>query len=119
QAKQSGNRSEIQKLEREFDRAKQMTQRINEAYAVLSDVNDRVAYDRYLSAERQRIYQEEIRRQRMRHWEGERRTVKSRPHSQNPNIKTNPKSEGIPWIFLLGLIVLMTFVSGLITNAFI
>ncbi len=115
--RQSGNAQAVKQLEHEISRAKEMTQKINEAYAVLSDPADRAAYDRYLSEERQRQYYNEIRQQRMQHWEGERRTVKSRPHHANPNFRQNPnRDDRVPWILLLMLIGLVLFVSILFSN---
>ncbi|MEM9951796.1 MAG: DnaJ domain-containing protein [Chloroflexota bacterium] len=115
--KSNGSPSEIKYFEREITRAQQMTQRINEAYAVLSDETRRASYDEKLSAERQRQYNHEVQMQRRRHWEDGRRTVKSRPHNANPNTKQAPKQEGIPWFILLGLIGLLFLVSTLFSNA--
>lgn len=115
--KQTGNVSAIRKLEREIEHAKQMTQRINGAYAVLSDVNDREAYDRFLSEERQRKYNQEKRQRRVQTWEDGRRTVKTRPHHRNPNRPKAPPKEGIPWFILGGLVVMLLFVSALFSNA--
>jgi len=117
QAKRSGTASEIKKLELEIASAKQITQRINEAYAVLSDVSRRAAYDEQLSYERQLQYREEIRRQRMRHYDDGRRTVKSRPHHQNPNIRRKPQNDSVPWIMLVVLVVGVMIVSGLFSRA--
>ncbi|MGJ3238627.1 MAG: DnaJ domain-containing protein [Anaerolineae bacterium] len=117
QLKQTGTPSAVKQLEAEIERAKQMTQRINAAYAVLSDTTQRAQYDQYLSDERQRAYNEQIRRQRMQHWEGERRTVKSRPHHRNPNLRMKPPREGVPWAILAAFIVLLLVVSALFSNA--
>lgn len=115
--KQNGTPSEIRKLEKEVQKAQQMTQRINAAYAVLSDASQRVVYDQRLSDDRQRKYNNDMRRQRVQHWDGERRTVKSRPH-RNPNRpKPAPSEEGIPWFILAGLVGLLLLVSSLFSNA--
>ncbi len=116
--KQDGTPSAIRKLEKEFQAAQQMTQRINAAYAVLSDASQRAAYDQRLSDDRQRKYNDDMRRQRVQHWEGERRTVKSRPHRNNPNMQPKPASEeGIPWFILAGLVGMLLLVSTLFSNA--
>lgn len=116
QLKQTGDVSAIRKLERKIENAKQMTQRINGAYAVLSDVADRKAYDRYLSEERQRKYNESKRRQRVQTWEDGRRTVKTSPH-RNPARPQKTTDEGVPWLILGGLVVMVLFVSALFSNA--
>lgn len=115
--KQSGSSAAVRQLEKKIDHAKQMTQRINAAYAVLVDEQTRADYDQHLSDERQKKYYAEQRNKRMRHYEGERRTVKSRPHHRNPNIPKKQRSETIPWAVLGGLIVLMLVATGLFSNA--
>lgn len=118
EAKRSGTQTEFKALERKIARAKQMTQRINQAYAILSDEDKRATYDAQLSYERQLQYRDEVRRQRMRHYEDGRRTVKSRPHHQNPNLRRKPQQrEGIPWIMLIVLIIGVMVVSGLFSQA--
>lgn len=116
QLKQTGTIKAVQKLERDIENAKQMTQRINAAYAVLSDSEDRAKYDRQLSEERQRKYQASKRKQRVQTWEKGRRTVKTSSH-RNPNRPQTAPREGVPWVILGGLIVMVLFVSGLFSNA--
>ena len=116
QLKQTGNTKAIQKLEKKIENAKQMTQRINGAYAVLSDTADRAKYDRHLSEERQRNYNQTRRRQRVQTWEDGRRTVKTSPH-RNPNRSQTAPQEGVPWVILAGLVIMVLFVSALFSSA--
>src|SRR6188508_289025 len=77
-----GDASRLIAIEKEIDNAKKMTQRINAAYAILSDVDARAKYDRLFNEERQAKREAKAYEQRMRSSDDGRRTVKSRPHRQ-------------------------------------
>ena len=81
--------------------AKIQAQQVNEAYAILIDDEKRAAYDQKLSDKRMANYQAEIRRQRSRDPDVQRRTVKTRRHR---TVK-QPKSGALPWIFFAGLVI--------------
>lgn len=116
QLKRGGDAVALRTLDHQIEITQQITQRINEAYAVLVDPGKRAAYDRQLSEQRMATYREEIRRTR--HPEYERRTVKSRPHRRNPTRST--KSDAIPWPLLIALVFAaacaFSWVSGMLVN---
>lgn len=119
QAQQQGSSSlSEEQLKQRIAYAKTMTQRINAAYAILSDAQARSAYDRHLSQERQRQYDLEQRQHRMRHYEGARRTVKARPHRRNPTRPSaSAPSDSLPWVLFATLIIILIVVSTLFANA--
>lgn len=107
--KQAGDMVALHKLEAEIERAKHMTQRINEAYGVLSDPARRELYDRSLSHARQQQYQAQMRQQRARYDADDgRRTVKTRQHRP----PAQPKDDKLPWAILVGFIGVLLFATA-------
>lgn len=107
----SGDISKLRALEKEIESSKAISQRINAAYAILSDVDSRAKYDQSLAKERQVQQVEQDYRRRMRHSDEGRRTVKTRPH-RPPQTKSNNASWGIA----VGFIVLLFFASSILSN---
>jgi tetratricopeptide (TPR) repeat protein len=105
----NGDQAALQRLEEQIERAKHMTQRINEAYGVLSDPARRALYDRSLSQIRQQEYQTHIRQQRARQDADDgRRTVKTRQH----RAPAAPKADKLPWAILIGFVLVLVFTTA-------
>lgn len=105
----NGDHAALQHLEEQIERAKHMTQRINEAYGVLSDPARRALYDRSLSEIRQQEYQNQIRQQRARQdIDDGRRTVKTRQHRP----KATPKGDKLPWAILVAFVLVLLFTTA-------
>jgi curved DNA-binding protein CbpA len=100
----------LKALEIEIGSAKLMTQRINAAYAILSDVEARAKYDQQLSKERQVKEENRRYRQRMRDSDDGRRTVKSRPH------RPSKAQDAFPIAMLFVLFILLFLGSALLSN---
>jgi curved DNA-binding protein CbpA len=105
-----GDNLRLRAIEKEIEEAKHVTQRINAAYAILSDVDARAKYDRQLSEERQAKETARVYKQRMRASDDGRRTVKSRPHKQRT------QAENAPWLVGLVFFVFLFIASAYITN---
>jgi curved DNA-binding protein CbpA len=105
-----GDSLRLRAIDKEIDEAKRMTQRINAAYAILSDVDARAKYDRQLSEERQAKETARAYKQRMRASDDGRRSVKSRPHKQRT------QAENAPWLVGLVFFVFLFIASAYITN---
>jgi curved DNA-binding protein CbpA len=99
-----GDTSRLLAIEKEIENAKTMTQRINAAYAVLSDADARAKYDQQVARERQAKQESRAYEQRMRASDDGRRTVKARPHrprSQKPSADAAPWALGVAFFFFL------------------
>jgi tetratricopeptide (TPR) repeat protein len=108
QLERDGYTQALKALDRDIARAKQMTQRINQSYAVLSDATRRAQYNRELIAERDRQLDLQLQRQRhqrVQNMERTRRAVKSRPHNPRYRAAVSPSEQAIPWV-LLGVFLL-------------
>ena len=110
-----GTPSALKALEKKMDSAKVQVQRANEAYAVLISETKRKDYDQKLSDDRMKVYNAEIRRQRSREPEMQRRTVKSRPH-RRPKAPP-PKYGAVPWILLVFLMIVSLTLFSQLTRA--
>lgn len=114
--KASGQSSEIRKLERKIAHAKQMTQRLNEAYAVLSDAQARQVYDEQRSVKRQAKYDADQRAQRMQRYGGDAPAQTYQP--QQPKHPSAARNEGsVPWVILVGFLLVMIVVFGMFSSA--
>jgi curved DNA-binding protein CbpA len=99
--KRLGDALRLAAIEKEIENAKKMTQRINAAYAILSDVDARAKYDQQLAKERQAKQEVKAYEQRMRHSDDGRRTVKARPHRPKTSAETAPWALGVAFFFFL------------------
>jgi len=109
-----GDQNALRALDKRMDEAKKITQRLNVAYTILSDPDQRAVYDRQRRDERERAWRAAQ--------DDARIVVKSRPH-RRPDVYTQPsvvppptKPDKFPvaWIvgFIAMLLVTFTFTSN-------
>lgn len=103
----------LRDIEKRIRQAKTMTQRINTAYAVLSDAARRRDYDAWLADTNTAKASQAVHEWRSAHPDYERRAVKSRPH-RRPDQAPTLAEEAAPWLMIAALFIGLALVSYMI-----
>jgi len=110
-----GKLDALHQLDKKIIRAQIMTQKINAAYAILSDPLQRSKYDRWLAMEGTRQANQAVANYRAQHPEYTRRTVKARPHHR-PGQIPRTRDEAVPYAVMGVLLVALLGIFAFITN---
>jgi len=111
---QSGDQAGLHALERRISEAHKQTQRINEAYAILSDPTRRDEYDRQRSGRADNVYTGAYADE-----DYDRRTGRGAPGystSRTTAPPRQPTGDSLPWFALAGLILMVLFGAWVVSS---
>lgn len=116
--RKAGNSARVYALQQRMQKAARTTQRLNEAYAVLSDTARRRDYDLTLAAHTNAKIERERYQRYEASYEKGRRTVKERSHhnAHNPHAPKPMRDGKVPWVIMGVLVVASLMTFSFLTN---